>query len=151
MSRFVLGLRKYDSVSKEICFNIEWLFSKYLYSFNLMCLLYKNLVFTDNDYFFNYVDLASNETRTTRNQSYLAPTLLTKSAWGTHSFRYAAADTWLKLPDYVKNSATTFNSFKNACYAYFLSKQIDETLYNYEENDDILECIDHVIQSYSNM
>jgi hypothetical protein len=151
MSRFVLGLRKYDSVGKEICFTIEWLYSKYLYSFNLMCLLFKTLVFTDNDYFFNYVDLANKETRTTRNQTYLAPTLLTKSAWGSHAFSYAAADTWFKLPDYVKNSATTFNNFKNACYAYFLTKQIEETLYYYEENDDILSCIDHVIQSYSNL
>ncbi len=149
MSRFVLGLRKYDSVSKDICFTIEWLYSKYLYQFNLMCILYKSLVFTDNDYFFNYVDLSNSETRATRSQTYLAPSLLTKSAWGTHSFRYAAADTWLKLPDYVKNNTMTFMSFKKACYAHFLTKQIDETLYYYEENDDILSCIDHVIKSYS--
>lgn len=106
---------------------------------------------TENDYFYNYVDLSIRDTRTTRNLSYNVPMLQPKSMWGKHAFQFVAAELWLKLPDRVKSSASSFFTFKNASYAYLLSKQIDETLYYHDDyNDDILSCIEFVIQSYSN-
>lgn len=145
-AKYVLMLRKFDSVSHEICHELEWLYSKYLYKYNLILFMHNTLRSTDNDYFYNYLDFSNSTVQCTRSQPYISPNVVTQSNWGKCTFKFRAVDEWLKIPDIEKKKITSTNSLRTKMFSYFLRYQISETACNIDQCEEDI-CMDDIINN----
>lgn len=104
-ARFILGKRKYDTVTDDIADKLGWMNSHTKARYDVIIfacrLLYNNVL---DSYFFNYLTMEAKEARKTRNLTYLSPAISCKNKWGHKSFKFMATKEWLDLPDGIKNS-----------------------------------------------
>jgi hypothetical protein len=141
-ARFVFCKRKYDKVSDEINFNLEWLNCKYCFKFEVLKLAYKINEGSCPDYFKNYLVLDNPKEVTTRNCNYFIPNFKAKSSWGESTFKMIGSNLWLNLDNEIKQ-ASSFAIFKIKLYAVLLNNQIADTanindIDNDDLNDDLL-------------
>lgn len=147
-ARFVLKKRKYDSITSNICIDLEWLLCPYLFEFNLLIFMFKIMIFSkDGDYFYRYLNLETQVSQSTRSKTYITPTYNTKSNWGNCLFKYCAVKLWYETPLKIQKSVKSITFYKNALCAHYLTKQLNDCVI---DNDDdyecIASCIDAVIQ-----
>lgn len=150
-AKYVLNLRKFDSVSFEICNELEWLYSKYLYKYNLVKFMYKIIQTPEGGYFHNYLDFTNVKVQCTRSQNYVSPNFESELCWGKLTFRFRAVDEWMKIPDIEKDKVTSVYSLRNKMYSYFLRCQTSDLACNIDECDDDIcmnEIMDNVISKF---
>jgi hypothetical protein len=135
VSRFILGKRKYDSVSSEICNELGFLFAKHKYLYELLLFTYKCAYQTKSGLFTNYINFSYEPTQSTRNNSFYAPSIKVNCKWGTCSLRYAAVNEWLKINNTVRNSVGKQSEFKAAVFNFCMDMQ--EKLFLTPISDDI--------------
>lgn len=125
-ARYVTSKQKFDSISSDICNDLEWLFCNNRTKYETAIFAFKAAFSPANSVFFNYVDFSHENTRATRNQPYFEPLHRTHSNWGKKSFKYRAVENWLQLPREVFTStsgAFSLNIFKSNLKTHLLSQQ----------------------------
>ncbi|CAL8143432.1 unnamed protein product [Orchesella dallaii] len=146
-ARYVLNKRKYDSLTKNICSDLEWLFSKGKYVLECLKMTYMFTYTSQCGYFNNYLDFSYTTVQKTRNNVYRKPATSPKTIWGERSFKYRAVNMWLQLPNFITSyNTSSINNFKKAVLAYLLTKQSDELIIEYNDTSLMnFSCIDHVV------
>jgi len=142
-SRFILGKRKFDPVSSEICNDLGFYFSKYRYLYELLCFAYKCTFHTNCGMFVNYIDFSYECTQSTRNKSFFSPKTKALSRWGTYSLKYAAVNEWVKLDSNVRKYVGNPTRFRTAMFTYCMDMQKSKYI-NTNSDDDIfcdIECL----------
>jgi hypothetical protein len=138
-SRFILGKRKFDSVSSEICNDLGFYFSKYRYLYELLCFTNKCTYHTNSGMFVDYIDFSYDCTQSTRNKSFFSPKINTLSRWGKYSLKYAAVNEWLKLDSSVRCNVGNPVRFKTSIFNYCMEMQISKfSSKNADEDDDVV-------------
>lgn len=112
LSRFILDKREYDSVSSDICNELDVHFAKHKYLRELLLLTHKCANQTTSCNFTNYINFAYKSTQSTRNNSFYACSMNVNNTWGTCSLKYSAVSEWLKINNAVKNSVGKQSKFK---------------------------------------
>ncbi|ODM87743.1 putative RNA-directed DNA polymerase from transposon BS [Orchesella cincta] len=146
-ARFILGRKKYDSVTSSMCNELGWLSCKNMFSLQVLCFTYRIMFNNYKGFFKNYLDFSFDVSQNTRTQSYLLPKNKPKSYWGECAFKYKSVALWLKLPESVCNKIKSLNIFKSSVHSLLLKKQCDEISARRDEddNDIINDCINYVI------
>ena len=123
--RFVLGLRKYDTVKHLITIDLRWLFSNYMCDYETLKLAFDIYSGQGPPYFQDYLNLNDNDNNVmrTRNGTYLQPC----SRQSSKSFQYRAKQLWLNLPDEHRNTDSR-NSFKSSIFNLLIQKQSADSL-----------------------
>ncbi len=146
-ARFILNKRKYDSVTKELCEDLEMFLAEYMCTYDTLCFAYKCTFMTTSSFFNNYLNFSFHETQRTRNSKYIEPLLPVRSFWGKCSFKYNAVDKWINLPENVYKKVGSIFVFKKAILSHLLKNQCDRFVLDSMNNSiDISECIDFVIE-----
>lgn len=141
-ARFVLQRRKFDSITSNICHDLEWLIYPYLYEYNILYLMFKTIIFSkDGDYFYRYLNFDTQLSQSTRAKAYVTPTHRAQSDWGNNSFKFNSVKLWYMTPLSVRQSVKSINMYKKSLYAYFLTKQIDETKKIFDDESDSIAAI----------
>ena len=142
-ARFIYNKLPYESVSQCITDDLKWLFSNYMYQFEVLKIARKITWGIVPAYFKDYLCLNTISVRETRNHNYMRPNMNYNSTMGVKSFRYIASKMWSDLPTNIVE-ANSFKAFKNLLYAH-LSNEQNEYLADNHTLTCNLSCIDAVI------
>ena len=141
--RFVLGLRKYDTVKYLISTDLKWLFPIYMFNLEILKLAYDINTGNCPPYFYNYLCYtAQDNIRCTRNNSYIHST----SNVISKSFFHKAKQLWLNLPIDIQEIDSR-NSFKSQLFKFYLKKQCQENIPSHDEDCCDYSCIESAIAS----
>lgn len=139
--RFVLNLRKYDTVKYLISTDLSWLFPSYMHNFETLKLAFDINTASCPPYFYDYLNFNNSDSiRCTRNQSYLQ----TNSEIISKSFRNKAKQLWLNLPEDIVNVDSP-NIFKSRLFKFYLDKQSNESMPIHDEDSCDFSCIEAAI------
>jgi hypothetical protein len=147
-ARFVLGKRKFDSISLDIVRELGWLDCKFKCKFEVVKIAYKLLNNVCPEYFHNYLVISNPTVRTTRSKQYFHAQTDSSSLYGSNSFKYFASHSWCNIPDQLK-SDVSFNVFKNNVFQLFKTELQDILLMRNVPDVCNLSCIDSVLNYFS--
>lgn len=150
-ARFIFNKRKYDSITSNICKDLEWLFPKRKYIYECLIMAYKMCFHMHDGFFADYLDFSNTSVQNTRRSVYSKPSLKCMSFWGERRFKYKAVYLWLQMPESViKCNIANINIFKKSLMSFLLNCQNEELL---ADNDDKMfdysSCIDDVIRKFT--
>lgn len=122
VSRFVLGLRKYDSVKTIITADLKWLLPEYLYKFEILKMAHSILYDKCPPYFYNYLNTDNINSITTRRNKYQFTKYIPVTKQGTRSFSHQGSQQWISLPSYLKSIDNSI-TFKKHLKEFILAEQ----------------------------
>jgi hypothetical protein len=134
VARFVLGKRKYDNVSDDINYVLEWLSCMYYYNFEVLKTCFQIVNSTCPDHFVNHIITEDPIIVNTRNNQYFIPNIKKNTLWGESSFRFKASKLWLNIPIEIQQEKCLI-TFKRMLYAYLLTLQIKNTIHIYDDDN----------------
>jgi len=127
-ARFVLCKRKYDHITADINFNLEWLNCKFLYKYDTLVMIRKLINGCGPNIFLQYFSINDCDimSTSTRGRDYHTPNLACRREWGQSSFRFNGLCLWMNLPIEIKET-TSITLFKKLLYSYLLTEQINQS------------------------
>jgi len=123
LGRFILNIKKYDSVKFDITSKLKWLFPDNLYKLETLKIVFN--IFTGNcpNFFLSYIDFVNINTITTRTNTYVRPIYTGNTELYKRSFLYSAIVLWYSIPLDLRLSSS-YNSFKYKVKNLLLNEQL---------------------------
>jgi Reverse transcriptase (RNA-dependent DNA polymerase)/Endonuclease-reverse transcriptase len=145
--RFVLGLKKFDSVKNIITNDLKWLFPSYLYQYEVLKMAQTIVNRNCPPFFFDYLQFNNVNTINTRSKSYNYISNSPATKIGKRAFYFQGSQQWISLSDVNLRETTNFVTFKKQLKQFILDKQ-SNSCYNYDDID--MSNYDDIIERVAN-
>src|SRR5271156_3711922 len=112
LARLVLGVKKYDRIACLLTKNLGWFLPAQIYSYKLLCLMYKIIKAPRVEFFSDYFIFNNSILNyCTSNDNNLNMNVIARKNYGFSTFHFKSIVFWNNLPENIKSS-TTIQVFK---------------------------------------